>query len=407
MERNLRPAGGGFTAHRSPRNLRAANETAKRTQNSAGRENEARVDTVVVAIVAAVLVGVLAFVVKRARQYMLVARAGRMQEERDRLTREAEQTLLSSGLTQGEVTEAFRILGSAEIIAMIVGSDSANPDWAQEERSDFFRGMVTRLVDSSSLEPSPNMLSTWLVSQPDIEYACTDCGRKGYMSDVQPQHPAYAEAHDGIALCSECVDGERDEHRRSVPSAAQCRLPWCFRPAVDSNEARLCAHHQAIVRFAFGAETPTGPGVDARFQMSRAERREVLADYGEVLEAQSHHVHGISERLLPHPRDRIQQAIREELLSGEQPEMADSLEVAYVGLAAFLPEPDGSIGMAITRALSAQPPNDEEGMRNLAGDPEWGAALQHSVRLSELIGERTREAMGQLKALKRDSGGVR
>lgn len=71
--------------------------------------------------------------------------------------------------------------------------------------------------------------------------------------------------------------------------------------------------------------------------MRRDERRIIIAEYGEALERYADLVWGAPERLLPHPRERIEEALREEFLATSNEEERNWLEVASCILPLFFP----------------------------------------------------------------------
>jgi hypothetical protein len=143
-------------------------------------------------------------------------------------------------------------------------------------------------------------------------------------------------------------------------------------------------------------------------QLSGVERGKIIADFGAVVEAQAHHIYGVSDNLLPHPRAVIEQAIRDEYWATSDSDKLNTLEVGLMQLASFLPEPDGSTAMAITKTLAGRLPTDSVGMQEYIDDPEWQAAMKQSGRLAALLLERSihaRATILEMRANKADNRG--
>lgn len=53
--------------------------------------------------------------------------------------------------------------------------------------------------------PTERQLIAWWEDQPEREYRCERCEKAGPKTQVQPQHPYYAEGREGVSRCAECV----------------------------------------------------------------------------------------------------------------------------------------------------------------------------------------------------------
>jgi hypothetical protein len=143
------------------------------------------------------------------------------------------------------------------------------------------------------------------------------------------------------------------------------------------------------------------------------EMQGIIADFGEVLERYSGYV-AVSEAVLPHPRDRIKRAFRQALIVTTDEQMMNHLEVGYLYLADFLPDPDGSIAMAIsptfhgTLASVRNLPTDQDELLQRVrddpelctrlDDPEWIGALRQAVRIQKLTRGRMEAIHEETKA---------
>ena len=70
--------------------------------------------------------------------------------------------------------------------------------------------------------PTDRQLAAWFANQPSGDYTCADCGKVASDYYVQPQHPYYAEGHEGIARCSDCI--ARINQQMRLP---RCEMPGC------------------------------------------------------------------------------------------------------------------------------------------------------------------------------------
>ncbi|HYU21015.1 MAG TPA: hypothetical protein VEQ11_20190 [Chloroflexota bacterium] len=136
----------------------------------------------------------------------------------------------------------------------------------------------------------------------------------------------------------------------------------------------------------------------ARPLFSPKEVQTILDEFADALAAYREYNFGVSEERLPHRRERIQQALKQALVTSRDEEVIDKLEVAYVYLASFLPEPDGSIAMAITRRARDLLSRDPATLQVL--DPQSRTALEQSSRLSALIKARRAQEWEGLEALR-------
>jgi hypothetical protein len=101
-------------------------------------------------------------------------------------------------------------------------------------------------------------------------------------------------------------------------------------------------------------------------RMTMDEVTKVVQDYGTALEDYSTYHYGISESLLPYPREQIEEALRLASSEATDPKVIEQLAVGYLFLANFLPDPDGSIAMN----LREPPEVSELALAALRGDEE-------------------------------------
>ncbi|HVB83676.1 MAG TPA: hypothetical protein VND63_02260 [Rhodanobacteraceae bacterium] len=71
----------------------------------------------------------------------------------------------------------------------------------------------------------------------------------------------------------------------------------------------------------------------------------IVSDYGKVLANLRPEVYGLPESLLPHPRERLRDALRLLLTSVplDQPELREGLLRGYVYLAQFVPDAEAAL----------------------------------------------------------------
>jgi hypothetical protein len=83
---------------------------------------------------------------------------------------------------------------------------------------------------------------------------------------------------------------------------------------------------------------------------------DVIAGFGAALALHPRGVYGISEWLLPHPRERIEQALRLALLTHQDDETLRQLEIGYLALARFVPDPEGTLVASLASGPAAADP---------------------------------------------------
>ena len=101
--------------------------------------------------------------------------------------------------------------------------------------------------------PTNKELIRWWNSLPKGEYTCTDCGKKGPESYVQPQHPYYVGGKKGVALCSDCIKKQilegRKKRKAQIDATPRCEVSVCKRRgAWKMLGVLLCGPHKKRVQ---------------------------------------------------------------------------------------------------------------------------------------------------------------
>ena len=85
--------------------------------------------------------------------------------------------------------------------------------------------------DGSIKVPSDKVWLKWMDSQPKGIYTCSGCGKEDREYLVQPQHPAFVNGIEGIALCNNCVAEHarqrREQRKKEIDAMPRCEVPGC------------------------------------------------------------------------------------------------------------------------------------------------------------------------------------
>ena len=114
----------------------------------------------------------------------------------------------------------------------------------------------------------------------------------------------------------------------------------------------------------------------------------IVSDYGKVLASLRPEVYGLPESLLPHPRERLRDALRLLLTSVplDQPELREGLLRGYVYLAQFVPDTEAAL---IARGQSL--------LGDADGDGREAEAAMRAINRIKLAMEAALEEAGSLR----------
>lgn len=129
-------------------------------------------------------------------------------------------------------------------------------------------------------------------------------------------------------------------------------------------------------------------------EMTLDEARGIIGDFGEVVERYSTYSCGISESLLPYPREQIQRALRMWLLIEDRKEWINHLEVGLLHLAEFLPEPHGTNAMTASVRFKQFQAQFESGHLDLS------ESVEAYAKYTNMVSERSKSALEEIKNLR-------
>lgn len=129
--------------------------------------------------------------------------------------------------------------------------------------------------------PSSKQLVKWWDAQPDGLYTCTGCGVVRDKAYVQPQHPAWHNGQDGVALCGDCI-GLRQKasaaaRKSELAAMDRCEVPGCrARGTWRHNGTLVCGRHlnrakQNVFRAASASPAGQCLGLFTTIRLNRAQ----------------------------------------------------------------------------------------------------------------------------------------
>lgn len=137
--------------------------------------------------------------------------------------------------------------------------------------------------------------------------------------------------------------------------------------------------------------------------MTEEEMWDVISTYGAVLEEKGRkgQVYA-SELLLPHTKEKITEALRQALLTGEDKKTIDNLEVAYISLADFLPEPDGSLAISLNKQFQELKQEvstaTKEELKSLLSTSV--SVFEHMERILKIVSDESHRLMDEVKQIR-------
>lgn len=139
--------------------------------------------------------------------------------------------------------------------------------------------------------------------------------------------------------------------------------------------------------------------------MTEEEMWDVISAYGAVLEEKGTmgQVY-TSELLLPHTKEKIIRALHQALLTIKDKETLNHLEVAYVSLCDFLPEPDGSIAISLNQQFQDLQQKSstatKEEFKNLLSPS--GSVFEQMERIAKIVSDESHRLMNEVKRIKEE-----
>lgn len=173
----------------------------------------------------------------------------------------------------------------------------------------------------------------------------------------------------------------------------------------------LKAERKAIIEFAENIDKERNEFkdkiVDEIEDMTEDEMWSIISDYAASLEAKGKQAGPyVSELLLPHPREKIIQALKKALLTVENEKMLENIEAGYLLLAEFIPEPDGSVAMTvyqqfkdINMKISDESLPKEEVEKLIFNSDN---VFEQMKRLAEIVSEASSKLVCEIESIKKE-----